>query len=96
VPSARRNNHLVSLALAESVRIFVQGTSDQLRLGPQVGGEESVGVGDGSESGLEGVLEGLGRTGGRGVGVLDTCQLKESLDGGRSDDLSTTGSRDEL
>jgi len=48
------------------------------------------------EGGLEGVLEGLGRTGGLGVGVLDTGKLKQTLDGGRGDKAGTTGSGNKL
>jgi hypothetical protein len=63
---------------------------------PQVGCQEAVGVGDGDESGLEGVLEGLGGSGGGGVDVLDTGKLEETLDSGRCDETGTTGSGDEL
>lgn len=87
---------LVSLALPESVRELLQRASDQLRLGPQIGRQETVSVGDGSEGSLQRVLEGLGRTGRRGVGILNTGELEKSLDGGGSDDLSTTGSGDQL
>ena len=87
---------LVSLAVPKSVGVLVQGTPDELGLLPQVGGEESVGVGDGHKGSLEGVLEGLGGTSGRGVGVLDTGELQESLDGGGGDEASTAGSGDEL
>lgn len=57
-----KNIPLVLLALAESVRELVQRTSNQLRLLPQVRCQESVGVGDGGEGSLQGVLKGLGRT----------------------------------
>lgn len=87
---------LVSLAIPQAIRKLLQGTSDELGLLPQVGGEEAVGVGNGNERGLEGVLEGLGRTSGRGVGVLDTSELEESLDCGGGNEASTTGSGDEL
>jgi hypothetical protein len=87
---------LVSLAVPQGVGVLVQGTPDELGLLPQVGGEEAVGVGDGHKGSLEGVLEGLCGTGGGGVGVLDTGELEESLDGGRGNEASTTGSGDEL
>ena len=87
---------LVSLALPQGIRKLVQGTPDQLRLLPQAGGQEAVGVGHSHKGSLEGVLEGLGGTGGRGVGILDTSELEESLDGGGGNEASTTGSRDKL
>lgn len=87
---------LVLLALAESVGVLLQGAADQLGLLPQVRRQEAVGVGDGSEGSLQGVLEGLGRAGRRGVGILNTSELEETLDGGRGDDLGTTGGGDEL
>ena len=55
--------HLVLLSFPKSIRVLLQRASLQLRLGPQVGRQESVRVGDGGEGSLEGVLEGLGRTG---------------------------------
>jgi hypothetical protein len=87
---------LVLLALTESVGKLLKGAADQLGLLPQVGRQEAVGVGDGGEGSLQGVLKGLGRTGRRGVGILNTSELEETLDGGRSDDLGTTGGGDEL
>jgi len=87
--------NLVALALAESVGELLQGAPDELGLGPQVGSEEAIGVGDGGEGGLEGVLKGLGGTSRRGVGVLDTGELQEALDGGRGDNLGTAGSGNE-
>lgn len=47
---------LVFLALPQSICVFLEGTADELRLLPQVGGQEAVAVGDGGESGLEGVF----------------------------------------
>lgn len=57
-------NRLVALLGAQSVGKLLQRAPDELGLLPQVGGQEAVGVGDGGESGLEGVLEGLGRASG--------------------------------
>lgn len=53
---------LVSLSFSEGIRILLQRAADQLCLGPQVRCQESVGVGDSSECGLQSVLEGLGGT----------------------------------
>lgn len=86
----------VLLACPEGVGVLVQRAPDELGLLPEVGGEEAVGVGDGNEGGLEGVLERLGRASRGGVGVLDTSELEETLDGGGGDEASTTGGGDEL
>lgn len=67
----------------------------QSGLAPEVGGEETVGVGNGNKGGLEGVLEGSGGTGRRSVGILDTTELEELLDGGRGDNGRTSGGGDE-
>lgn len=92
---ARTTPRLVPL-LPEGVGVLLEGTPDELGLLPEVGGEEAVGAGHGTEGGLEGVLERLGRAGGRGVGVLDTGELEEALDGGGGDEASTAGGGDEL
>ena len=86
----------VPLAVPEGVGELFERASDELRLLPEVGGEEAVGVGYGGEGGLEGVLESLCGTGGGCVGVLDTGKLEEALDSGGSDKGGTTGSRDKL
>lgn len=84
------------LAGAQGIRELLEGAAQQLGLGPEVGGEEAVGVGDGHKGRLEGVLEGLGGAGGGGVGVFDTGELEEALDGGGGDEAGTTGSGDKL
>jgi hypothetical protein len=87
---------LVLLALAQDVTELLQRAADELSLGPEVGGKETVGVDNSDEGGLEGVLKGLGGTGGRGVGVLDTGELEQTLDGGGGDKASTAGGGNEL
>jgi hypothetical protein len=87
---------LVALALTQNVTELLQRAADELGLFPQVGGEEAVGVADGNEGSLKGVLEGLGRTGGRRVGVLDTGELEKTLDSGGGNETGTTGSGDQL
>ena len=82
--------------MTQDVSKLLQRAPGELGLLPQVRGKEAVGVDDGHEGSLEGVLEGLGRTGGLGVGVLDTGKLKQTLDGGRGNDTGTTGSGDKL
>ena len=66
---------LVPLTLPQGVGVLVQRAPDELRLAPQVGRQETVGVRDGGEGGLQGVLEGLGRTGRGRVRILDTGEL---------------------
>lgn len=87
---------LISLSLTQDVRKLLQRAPVELGLLPQVGGQEAVSVADGHEGGLERVLKGLGRTGRGSVGVLDTGELKETLDSGRGNETSTTGGRDQL
>lgn len=89
-------NALVALALTENVRVLLKRRADELVLLPQVGSEEAIGVADGGEGGLEGVLEGLGAAGRSGVDVVYTSKLEQTLDGGRSDQTGTTGRRDQL
>ena len=86
----------VPLLAPESVGVLIQGAPGQLGLLPQVGCQETIRVRDGSEGSLEGVLEGLGRAGRRGVGILNTSELEQTLDGRGSDERSTARSRDEL
>jgi hypothetical protein len=86
--------HLVALAVAENIAVLLERAADELGLLPQVRSEESVGVGDGNEGGLEGVLQGLGGSGRGSVDVVDTSQLQQTLDGGRGHETSTTRSRD--
>ena len=93
---SRHSTILVLLALAQNVTELLQRAADELSLLPKVGGEEAVGVDDGKEGSLEGVLEGLGGAGRAGVGVLDTGELEQTLDGGGGNETGTTGSGDKL
>lgn len=88
--------NLVALALAEDIGVLVERAADELGLLPQVGGEETVGVGNGDEGGLEGVLKGLGGTGRGRVGVADTSKLQQTLDSGGGNETGTAGSGDKL
>lgn len=90
------SRNLVLLALAQNIAELLQRAPDELALLPEVGGEETVGVDDGNEGGLESVLEGLGGAGGGGVGVLDTGELEQTLDSGGSDKAGTAGGGNEL
>lgn len=89
-------NSLVLLALTQDITELLKGRADELGVLPEVGGEETVGVDDGNEGSLEGVLEGLGGTGRGGVGILDTSELEQTLDSGGGNKASTTGSGDKL
>ena len=91
-----RPHHLVTLSSPESIRELLQRRSDELGLFPQVGGQVSVCVADSDEGSLQGVLEGLGRTRGGSVNVVDTSELEETLHGWGGDETGTTGGRDEL
>lgn len=97
IPSPEKKNIcLISLLPSQVIAELLQRTSQQLGLLPQVGSQESVGVTNCSEGSLKGVLEGLGRTGGGSIDVLDTSKLEKTLDGGGSDQAGTAGSRDQL
>ena len=90
------SSRLVSLVRPQGIRKLLQRAPDELRLLPQVGRQESVGVGDGGKRGLQGVLERLGRARRRCVGVLNTSELQETLDSWGGDEGGTAGRRDEL
>jgi hypothetical protein len=88
-------NTLVPLALTEDVAVLLERRLGESANLPQVGGEETVGVCDGNEGSLQGVLESLGGTGRGSVDVCNTGQLTETLDGGGSDKAGTAGSGNE-
>ena len=89
-------SYLIALALTQHIAVLLEWAADELRLLPQIRRQKPVGVRDGDEGGLERVFERLGRAGGSSVDVVDTCELKQTLDGWRGDQTSTTWSRDEL
>lgn len=93
LPEARL---LVALALTQDVGVLLQRAASELGLGPQVGRQETIGAGDGSEGSLQRVLQGLGGTGRSGVGVVHTGQLEQTLDSWRGDQAGTTGRGDQL
>ena len=86
----------VALVAPQGVGELVQRAPDELRLLPQVGGQEAVRIGHGSKGSLESVLEGLGRAGRGCVGIVDTGKLEETLDSGGGDEGGTAGSGDKL
>ena len=88
-------SRLISLSFSQNITVLLQGTSDELVLLPQVGCQEAVCVADSNECGLECVLQGLCATSRCSVGILDTCQLQQSLDSGRRDETSSSRCWDE-
>ena len=91
-----RIQRLVSLARSEDITKLIQWTSDELRLLPQVGSKVSVCVADSDEGSLEGILKGLGGSGGGSVNIVDTSELEKTLDSGRGDETGTARSWDKL
>jgi hypothetical protein len=87
---------LVTLVLTKDVSVLVKRATNKLVVVPQVGGKETVGVGNGSEGGLEGVLKRLCGTGRGRVGIFDTGELEETLDGGRGNETGTARGGNEL
>jgi hypothetical protein len=69
---------------------------DALNLGPEIGGEVSVGLGKGVESSLDEVLGSSGVTSGWGVNIIDTGELEEFLGDGGTNNTSSSGSGHEL
>ena len=86
----------VSLSFPKHVAEFFQRAPIELRFFPQVRREEPIRIAHSDESGLECVFQCLCRAGGGSVDILDAGELEETLDGWRSDEAGTTGSRDEL
>lgn len=82
--------------MAQNITELLQRAADELSLLPEVGCEETVGVADGNEGGLESVLEGLGGTGRGGVCVLNTGELEETLNSRRGNETGTTGGGNKL
>lgn len=72
---------LVSLPFPKHVTKLLQRTPNQLCLLPQIRCQETVGVTDCDERSFEGILQGLGRSSRRGVGVFDTSKLQQAFDG---------------
>lgn len=96
VEITRLSRVLLGSETGKLVAELLQWVDWKLGLLPEVRCEEGVGVSDGGEGGLEGVLEGLGGTGGGGVDILDTSELEETLDSWGGDETSTTWGWDEL
>lgn len=69
---------------------------DVLGSGPEVWGEELVGVGDRVEAGLDEVLGGTGGAGRASVHIIDTSELQDLLGDGCGDDAGTAGSGGQL
>ena len=83
------------VVLGQEVCVLLVGRLHEHSLLPQVGGEEGVGLADGSVGGLGKVAEGAGGATGRGVAILDTSHLQQLLGDGGRDDAGTTGGGDQ-
>jgi len=84
---------LVSL---EPLGVLGEGGLVVLGLGPEIGGEVSVGLSKGHEDGLDEVLRGSGVTSGGSVAIIDSGELEELLGDGGSNNTGTSGGGDEL
>lgn len=90
----QRRKRLVTLALTENIAELLEWGADKLGLLPEIWGEVTVGVADSDEGGLEGVLDGLGGSGGGGVDILNTGELEKTLDSWGGDETGTAWSWD--
>mmetsp|Transcript_18641 Transcript_18641/g.52411 ORF Transcript_18641/g.52411 Transcript_18641/m.52411 type:complete len:255 (-) Transcript_18641:257-1021(-) len=95
---ARRTHNLVGLlglavhGLGQEVGEFLQWRLGVLGLAPQVRGQETIGLGQSKEGGLDEVAQGLAGAGRGGVAVLNTSHLQHLLGHTGSYDTSTSGS----
>ena len=80
------------LEVREELRVLIGGLTAGLGGGPEVGGEEGVGLLQGVEGGHDEVGAGAGLAGGAGVHVRDASELENLGGDGGSDDTGTTGS----
>jgi len=80
---------LISLSFSQNITKLLQRTSNELRLLPQIGSQEAVGVADGDESGLESVFESFGRSRRGSINIINTCKLEEALDSWGCDEAGT-------
>ena len=91
-----RYRRLVPLALSQHISKLLQWIPSQLRLLPQIRGQEAIAVAGRHEGSFQRVLQSLGTTSGRCVRVFYTRKLEKAFDSGRCDETGTTGSRNEL
>jgi len=83
------------LALAgggEEVGELLEGSREELGLGPEIRGEERVGAGQSIKGSLDEVAEGLGATSGGGEAIVDSGIVEYLLGHTTSDDASSAGS----
>lgn len=69
---------------------LLEGVVDVLGVGPEIGAEVGVRLGDGVPRGVDEVTEGLSATTRRGVGVLDTGGRQELARSAGSNETRTT------
>jgi len=79
----------------QEVGKLLVGGRGELGLGPQIGGEERVGLGQSVEGGLDEVSKSLGTSGGRGEAIVDSGVVQDLLGDLSGDNTGTTGSGDE-
>jgi len=84
---------LLDLRSGQEFGVVSEGVVEQFVLGPAIGGQEGVSVGNGSEGSLGKVTEGLGRTLGGSVNVINTGNGQNLLGDTSRHDTSTTRSR---
>jgi len=80
----------------EPLSVLGEGGLDVLGSGPEIRGEELVGVGNSLEAGLDEVLGSSGGTGGGSEDIIDTSELQDLLGDGGSDETGTTGGGGQL
>jgi hypothetical protein len=88
---------LLALSVAfELVSVSGEEGRKVISLGPKVGGQELVGLGESLVHGLNEVFASSGVTSGGGIAIIDTSEHQEFLGNGSTDNTSTSGGRDEL
>ncbi len=83
------------LSSLEEISVSDEGRGEEVSLGPQVGGKETIGVQESVVGGSHEVLEGSGGTGRGGEDILNTSELQELLGVGGTNDTSTSGGGDQ-
>jgi hypothetical protein len=81
--------------LREEVGVLLLGSGHEVGRGPQLGGQEAVGLAQGVVHGHGQVTSGAGVTGGGGIHVLDTSHVHQLLGDQGSHDTGTTRGGDQ-
>jgi len=88
-------NLVLDALLGQVVSVLLLGGRSEVGGGPQVGGQETGGLGKGVVHSHGQVTSGTGVTSSGGVHVLDTSHVQELLGDQRGDNAGTTGGRDQ-